>query len=140
LPAPPLAAGAYRPAVIVNDLVYLSSFGPRDPWGAPIAGMVGRDIDLERAADLARNVGLSILSVLDDTLAGLDRVRQVVRVTGLIRAVPDFAEHPRVIDGCSTLLVEVLGDRGRHARAAYGVASLPFGAPVSIDCVCQIAV
>jgi enamine deaminase RidA (YjgF/YER057c/UK114 family) len=76
--------------------------------------------------------------VIEDTLGSLDRVRQVVRVTGMIWAIPEFIHHPMVIDGCSQLLVEVLGERGQHARAAYGVASLPFGVPVSIDCVCQI--
>src|SRR6202000_737067 len=100
-----------------------------------IPGMVGRDLDLEQAKLLARNAGTSILAVLADTLGSLDRVQQVVPVTGMIWAVPDFTQHPQVIDGCSLLLREVFGDRGIHARSAFGVASLPFGVPVSIDCV-----
>jgi len=140
LPSPPKPAGAYRPAIIVNDMIYLASFGPRDESGAPIPGMVGRDLDLEAAKGLARNVGGSILAVLQETLGSLDRVRQVVRVTGLVWAVPEFTLHPRVIDGCSELLVEVFGDRGYDARGASGAYSLPFGVPVSIDCVCQIEV
>jgi enamine deaminase RidA (YjgF/YER057c/UK114 family) len=138
LPTPPQAAGAYRPAVIVNDMIFLASFGPRDAGGQPIPGMIGRNFDVANAQALARNAGLSMLAVLEDTLGSLDRVRQVVRVTGMIWAIPEFIHHPMVIDGCSQLLVEVLGERGQHARAAYGVASLPFGVPVSIDCVCQI--
>lgn len=100
--------------------------------------MVGRDLDIESARAAARNVGLTIASVLRDTLGDLDRVRQVVRVTGLVWAVPEFEQHPKVIDGCSQVLAEIFGERGKHARAAFGVASLPFGVPVSIDCVCQI--
>jgi len=138
LPPPPKPAGAYRPAVIVGDLVFLSGFGPRDADGAPLRGVVGRDLDIPAAQAAARNVGLSLLSVLQDTLGDLDRVRQVVRVTGMINAVPDFTQHPLVLDGCSTLLAEILGPRGQHARMAYGVASLPHGSPVAIDCVCQI--
>jgi enamine deaminase RidA (YjgF/YER057c/UK114 family) len=138
LPDPPRAAGAYRPAVIVNDLVFLSGFGPRDSAGAPIAGVVGNELTVEAARELARNVGLSILSVLHDMLQDLDRVQQVVKLTGMVNAVPDFTHHTRVIDGCSEVLVEGLGRRGEHARAAYGAGSLPFGAPVSIECICQI--
>lgn len=138
LPDPPRPAGAYRPAVIANGMIFLSGFGPRDDQGAPISGVVGADLTVEAARRLARNVGLSILSVLQDTLGDLDHVRQVVKLTGMINAVPGFTQHPKVLDGCSEVLVEALGSRGEHARAAYGVASLPFGAPVSIECVCQV--
>jgi enamine deaminase RidA (YjgF/YER057c/UK114 family) len=100
--------------------------------------MVGRDLDIDAARAAARNVGLTLVSVLKDALGDLERVRQVVRVTGLVWAVPEFEQHPRVIDGCSQVLAEIFGDRGTHARAAFGVASLPFGVPVSIDCVCHI--
>jgi enamine deaminase RidA (YjgF/YER057c/UK114 family) len=93
---------------------------------------------VEAARLHARNVGLTILSVLHDTLGDLEKVRQVVKLTGMVNAVPGFTEHPRVIDGCSEVLVEALGPRGEHARASYGTASLPFGAPVSIECVCQV--
>ena len=76
-----------------------------------------------------------------NVLAALDAVtHQVIRVTGMIYAVPEFTQHPKVIDGCSQLLAEVFGERGAHARMAYGVASLPFGSPVAIDCICQIEV
>jgi enamine deaminase RidA (YjgF/YER057c/UK114 family) len=93
---------------------------------------------VEAARLHARNIGLTILSVLHDTLGDLEKVRQVVKLTGMVNAVPGFTEHPRVIDGCSEVLVEALGPRGEHARASYGTASLPFGAPVSIECVCQV--
>lgn len=102
--------------------------------------MVGRDLDVAGARAAARNVGATLVAVLEDTLGDLARVRRVVRVTGFVWATPDFTRHPAVIDGCSDLLVEVFGERGRHARAAFGVASLPFGVPVSIDCICHVAV
>jgi enamine deaminase RidA (YjgF/YER057c/UK114 family) len=140
LPPPPQPAGVYRPAVIVGEFVFLSSFGPRNPDGTPLTGMVGRDLDIDGARAAARNVGGTLISVLQDVLGDLGRIRQVVRVTGLVWATPDFTRHPTVIDGCSQMLTEVLGECGTHARAAYGVASLPFGVPVSIDCVCHIAV
>jgi enamine deaminase RidA (YjgF/YER057c/UK114 family) len=138
LPPPPRPAGAYRPVVIIGDMAYLSGFGPRNPDGTPLVGMVGRDLDLQAARAAARNIGQTILSVLQETLGDLDRVRQVVRITGMIACQPDFTLHPQVIDGCSMLLAEVLGDRGQHARMAYGVSSLPNGSPVAIDCVCQV--
>jgi enamine deaminase RidA (YjgF/YER057c/UK114 family) len=138
LPQPPKPVGAYRPAMVFGELAFLSSFGPRDAEGAPIPGMVGRDFDIAGARLMARNAGTSILSVLQDTLGSLDRVRQVLKVTGMVWAAPGFSQHPQVIDGCSQLLHEVLGERGVHARAAFGVASLPFDAPVSIDCICRI--
>ncbi|WP_244619187.1 RidA family protein [Rhizobium sp. 18055] len=138
LPNPPRAAGAYRPAVIANGFIFLSGFGPRNAEGGPISGVVGVDLTVEAARDMARNVGLSILSVLHDMLHDLARVQQVVKLTGMVNAVPEFTQHPRVIDGCSEVLVEALDSRGEHARAAYGAGSLPFGAPVSIECICQI--
>ena len=95
-------------------------------------------MDVEEARAAARIVGLSILAALNDMLGSLDKVRQMVKVTGMVNAVPQFTEHPKVIDGCSEVLVEALGRRGEHARAAYGVSSLPFGAPVSIECIAQV--
>lgn len=124
--------------MIANGLIFLSGFGPCDAAGVPVAGIVGKDFTVEAARAHARTVGLSILSVLHDMLGDLDNVLQVVKLIGMVNAVPGFTEHPRVIDGCSEVLVEALGARGEHARAAYGSASLPFGAPVSIECVCQI--
>lgn len=139
LPPPPQPAGAYRPAIVVGDMVFLSGFGPRGEDGKPLVGMVGRELNLAASQGAAHNIGLTILSVLQETLGDLDRVRQVVRLTGMVCCVPEFTQHPQVIDGCSKLMLEVFGEtRGAHARMAYGVASLPNGSPVAIDCVCQI--
>ena len=140
LPEPPRPTGAYRPAVVVGDLVYLSGFGARDASGAPLLGQVGGDIDVAAAKLAARGIGLTILAVLQQTLGDLERVRQVARLTGMINAAPGFTQHPQVIDGCSMLLLDVFGERGAHARMAYGVASLPGGTALAIDCICQISV
>lgn len=140
LPPPPQPAGAYRPVIVIGDMAYLSGFGPRNPDGSPLVGMVGRDLDLPSAQAAARNIGQTILSVLQETLGDLDRVRQIVRITGMIACPTDFTQHPKVLDGCSLLLAEILSERGQHARMAYGVSSLPNGSPVAIDCVCQVFV
>lgn len=137
LPSPPKAAGSYSLAVLAGDLIFLSGFAPRDDRGAPISGVVGADVTVAMGRLLARNVGLTILSVLRESLGDLDRVRRMVRLTGMINAVSGFTEHTQVLDGCSDVLVEVLGTRGRHARTAFGVAALPFNAPVSVECVCE---
>lgn len=138
LPEPPRAAGAYRPVVVANGFAFVSGFGPRLADGTPIRGVVGGDMSVEEASAAARIVGLSILAALNDMLGSLDQVRQMVKLTGMVNAVPRFTEHPKVIDGCSAVLVEALGTRGEHARAAYGVSSLPFGAPVSIEAIAQV--
>ncbi|MBB5753579.1 RidA family protein [Prosthecomicrobium pneumaticum] len=139
LPPPPRAAGFYRPVVVANGFAFLSGFGPRAADGGPVAGIVGGDMTVETARAHAREVGLLMLAALVDTLGTLDRIRQVMKVTGMINAAPGFGLHPRVLDGCSEVLVEALGSRGEHARAAYGVASLPFGTPLSIEAVCLVA-
>ena len=138
LPPPPRSAGAYRPAILVGEMLFLSGFGPRQADGSPLVGMVGREFDIDAAQAAARNIGETIISVLQDTLGDLDRVRQVVRITGMIACAPEFTQHPKVLDGCSLLLAQVLGERGQHARMAYGVSSLPNGSPVAIDCVSQV--
>jgi enamine deaminase RidA (YjgF/YER057c/UK114 family) len=125
--------------MLVGDLAFLSGFGPRDAAGNPIVGTVGAEFDLEQSQAIARGIALTMLSALQDELGDLDRIRQMARVTGMISCVPGFTRHPAVLDGASKTFIELLGpDRGAHARMAYGVASLPNGSPVAIDCVCQI--
>lgn len=139
LPPAPTPSGAYRPVMLVGDLAFLSGFGPRDAAGNPIVGMVGAEFDLEQSQAIARGIALTMLSALQDELGDLDRIRQLARVTGMIACVPGFTRHPAVLDGASKAFLEVLGpERGAHARMAYGVASLPHGAPVAIDAVAWV--
>jgi enamine deaminase RidA (YjgF/YER057c/UK114 family) len=83
-------------------------------------------------------VGLDLIAVMRAELGSLDKVKRVVKVLGMVNAVPDFEDHPKVVNGCSDLLVQVFGERGKHARAAVGMGSLPMGIPVEIECVVEV--
>ncbi|MDP9375542.1 MAG: RidA family protein, partial [Chloroflexota bacterium] len=112
--------------------------GPRNPDGSTPTGKVGRDVTTAEAYGHARSVGLTLLAVLRETLGDLDRVRRVVKVLGMVNAVPEFGEQPQVINGCSDLFVEVFGERGRHARSAVGMGSLPMGITVEIEAIVEV--
>lgn len=103
-----------------------------------LRGEVGRDVTPAHAKGAARSIALQLLAIIRRDLGDLDRVASVERMQGFVRATPDFADHPQVIDGASELLVEVFGEAGRHARTATGVASLPFGAAVQLDLVLRV--
>ncbi|GAB4519673.1 MAG: RidA family protein [Phycisphaerales bacterium] len=134
LPPPPAALASYVPAVSVSAgrLVFVSGQTPmRD--GAPIVtGLVGRDVDLQTAQSCARQCALQGLSALQQEIGDIERLRRVVKLDGFVACAADFTQHPQVINGASDLLEELLGDDGRHARAAVGVSSLPLGVPVEI--------
>lgn len=138
LPAVPEPAGNYVHAVQTGNLVFLSGKGPLNPDGTVPIGKVGRDVTAAEAYQHARSVGLTLLAVLKEHLGDLDRVRRVVKVFGMVNAAPDFGEHPAVINGCSDLFVEVFGDRGRHARSAVGMGSLPHGITVEIEAIVEV--
>lgn len=128
------------PFVRAGNLVFLSGLGPRRADGSFATGKVGRDVSVDEAYQHARLAGLFQLSVLRAGLGGLDAVVRVVKVLGMVNATPEFTDHPRVINGCSDLYVEVFGEeRGRHARTAVGMASLPFGITVEIESVFEVA-
>ena len=129
----------YVNAVRAGNLLFLAGKGPRAENGVRPCGKVGRDYTAEQAYRHARSVGLDLLAVMKSELGSLDRVGRVVKVLGMVNAMPEFTDHPQVINGCSDLFVEVLGDRGRHARSAVGMGSLPMGIPVEIECIVEIA-
>ena len=116
-----------------GNLLFLAGKGPR---GAK--GKVGREFTIEQAYQQARAVGIDLLAVMRAELGSLDKVRRVVKVLGMVNAVPEFEDPPKVINGCSDLFVEVFGDRGRHARSAVGMAALPMGIPVEIECIVEV--
>jgi enamine deaminase RidA (YjgF/YER057c/UK114 family) len=101
-------------------------------------GKVGQDVSVEEAYAHARSVGLTLVAVLQQTLGDLDRVRQVVKVLGMVNAAPDFGAQPAVINGCSDVFVEIFGDAGRHARSAVGMGSLPAGITVEIEAIVEV--
>ncbi|MCX6952848.1 MAG: RidA family protein [Verrucomicrobia bacterium] len=128
----------YVPAVRTGNLIFLSGHIPRDAEGNVITGKVGRDIDEVAANTAARAAALALLSSLKKEIGDLSKVKRIVRVAGFVNAVDDFKAQPQVINGCSDLLVAVFGARGRHARSALGVASLPLGAAVEIEMVVEV--
>ena len=140
LPAVGGPLGNYVHAKRTGDLLYLSGKGPPDePDGKTPKGKLGAGMSVEDGYRHARQVGLVLIAAIRDALGGdLDRVEDVVKVLGMVNAVPDFEDHPRVINGCSDLFVEVFGERGRHARSAVGMSSLPSGIPVEIEIIVAV--
>ena len=128
----------YVNAVRTGNLLFLAGKGPRPENGKRPSGKVGRDYTAEQAYQHARTVGLDLLAVMRAELGSLDKVKRVVKVLGMVNAVPEFTDHPKVINGCSDLFVEVLGERGKHARSAVGMGSLPMGIPVEIECIVEV--
>ena len=130
----------YVNAVRTGNLLFLAGKGPRpDASGKRPSGKVGRDYTADEAYQHARTVGIDLLAVMRSELGSLDRVKRVVKLLGMVNAAPEFADHPRVINGCSDLFVEIFGDAGRHARSAVGMESLPMGIPVEIECIVEVA-
>jgi enamine deaminase RidA (YjgF/YER057c/UK114 family) len=133
---PPL--GSYVHAKQVGNLLYLAGKGPGDAEGKMLVGKVGADVKAEEAYKHARLVGLMLIAVMKDALGDLDRVADIVKVLGMVNATPDFTDHPKVINGCSDLFVEVFGEHGRHARSAVGMGSLPGGITVEIEVIVAV--
>jgi enamine deaminase RidA (YjgF/YER057c/UK114 family) len=128
----------YVNAVRTGNLLYLAGKGPGLP-GQPLpTGKVGRDLTVEDAYVHARETGLNLIAVMKAELGDLDRVKRIVKVLGMVNATPEFGNQPEVINGCSDLFVEVFGDRGRHARSAVGMGSLPRGIPVEIEVIVEV--
>ncbi|HET7865359.1 MAG TPA: RidA family protein [Burkholderiaceae bacterium] len=139
LPAIVAPRGNFRPYVLSGSLLHLSGKGaPLREDGAPVP-KVGAEVTVEQARAHAQEVGLYLLALVQQALGGFDRVRRVVKVFGMVNAVPDFTSHTEVINGCSDLLVAVVGERGEHARSAIGVASLPKGFAVEIEAIVEFA-
>jgi len=129
---PPVAN--YVNAVRTGNLLFLAGKGP----ASGIAGIVGKDITVEQAYGHARTTGLNLMAVMRDELGSLDRVQRIVKVLGMVNAVPGFTDQPKVINGCSDLFVEVFGERGKHARSAVGMGSLPNNIPVEIEVIVEV--
>lgn len=135
LPPVPSPAGNYVHAVQTGNLLYLAGKGPIDENAR---GKVGADVSVDDAYQHARQVGLTLIAVMKDHLGSLDRVKQIVKVLGMVNAVPEFGQQPQVINGCSDLFVEVFGDAGRHARSAVGMGSLPNQITVEIEVIVEV--
>lgn len=138
LPDAPAPAANYVPCVRSGDLLFVSGQISQGPDGL-IRGRLGDDLDTAAGAEAARRCGLSLLAQARAALDGdLDRVVRVVKLTGFVNSVPGFTEQPEVVNGCSDLMVAVLGDAGRHARAAVSAPALPRGVAVEIEAVFEV--
>ena len=135
LPVTPIPVANYVPFRWAGNILYLSGQGPKMPDGSYQIGRLGKDAMVEDGYRAARLTGLQLLAVAKSAVGELSRVKAVVKLLGMVNAEPDFADHPKVINGCSDLLVEVLGDAGRHARSAVGMGSLPNRMMVEIEAI-----
>jgi len=129
---------AYVPGVQVGNLVFVSGQTPEVDGVMQYAGVVGEDLDVETAQKAARLAALNCLGEVEAVVGSLEKVERIVRVVGYVRSAKDFGEQPLVMNGASELLVELFGEKGRHARAALGTSELPFGAPVEMEMILQV--
>ncbi|MCA1647328.1 MAG: RidA family protein [Chloroflexi bacterium] len=140
LPQAPPSVANYVSSVRTGNLLFLSGKGPDLIGGArKWQGKLGAEYTTEEGYAAARDTMLNLLAVLRADIGDLARVRRVVKLLGMVNSTPDFTDQPKVINGASDLLVEVFGDRGRHARSAVGMAGLPGGIPVEIEMIVEIA-
>lgn len=136
IPGAPVAN--YVNAVIAGDLVFMAGKGPRSGESTFITGKVGRDLTLEQGYEAGRLAAIEQLSSLKAEIGDLNRVVRIVKVLGMVNADPAFTDHSKVVNGFSDLMVEVFGERGKHARAAVGMSSLPRDFACEVEMVVQI--
>ncbi|MBI1650055.1 RidA family protein [Hyphomicrobium sulfonivorans] len=129
----------YVPTLLSGNLLYVSGQVSKAADGSIIRGCLGNNMAVAQGQEAARHCALNILAQARAALGRLDRIQQIVRLTGFVNSAPDFTDHPQVINGASDVMVEILGDAGRHTRAAVGVSSLPLGCAVEIDAIIQFA-
>lgn len=133
---PPMAN--YVNAVRTGNLIFLAGKGPSRADGTYVTGKLGSDLTVEEGYEAARLVAIAQLSVLKAELGDLNKVKRIVKVLGMVNSDPDFIEQPAVINGFSDLMVEVFGEKGKHARAAVGMGSLPSGIAVEIEAIVEV--
>ena len=140
LPESPAAVANYVTVVRTGNLIYLSGVGPaKKSDGSEFKGKLGSDLNVDEGYDAARHTAINIIARLKGYLGNLDRVDQIVKVLSMVNSDPNFVDPPAVTNGCSDLLVEVFGEKGKHARSAVGVATLPGGMPIEIEVIVQIS-
>lgn len=138
LPAVAKPVANYVKAVRTGNLLFLSGHGPCGALTPEQKGKVGKELTIEQGASTARATGICLLATLKSELGSLSKVKRIVKVLGMVNAAPEFGEHPKVMNGFSDLMVEVFGDRGRHARSAVGMGSLPNNMATEIEMVVEV--
>ena len=135
-PTKPIAN--YVKAVRTGNLLFLSGHGPSKADGTSYTGKVGRDVSTEEGYEAAKQVGISLLSTIKAELGTLNKVKRIIKVHGMVNCTEDYTDQPKVINGCSDLMVAVFGENGKHARAAVGMNSLPGNISVEIEMVIEV--
>lgn len=135
LPEPAKPVATYVRYVQTGNLLFISGTGPS---ATAKNGKLGQDLTVEEGYAVAREVGLSLIATAKDALGSLDRVVRVVKILGMVNCTPEFGDQPKVINGCSDLMVEVFGDKGRHSRSAVGFNALPNNIAVEIECTMEV--
>ncbi len=139
LPTPAAPAANYVPVVVTGNLAFVSGQVPMTPEGVKFVGKVGREFSVEEGRQAARICAINLLAALKASLGDLGKIVRFVKLVGFVNADPDFIEPQFVVNGASDLLVEVLGDKGRHARSAVGMGTLPLGVAVEVEAIVEIA-
>jgi enamine deaminase RidA (YjgF/YER057c/UK114 family) len=135
-PTKPIAN--YVKAVRTGNLIFLAGHGPTLPDGSNITGKVGRDLTVDQGYNAARQTAISLLSTLKAEIGDFNKVKRIVKVLGMVNCHSDFTDQPKVINGCSDLLVAIFGDKGKHARSAVGMNSLPSNIAVEIEIIVEV--
>ncbi|MDY0256782.1 RidA family protein [Gudongella oleilytica] len=138
LPGQTKSMGNYVTARRSGNILYLSGNGPMREGKVVMSGKLGADLTVEQGYEAARITAINILGVLKSELGDLDKINQFVKVLGFVQSTDDFYDQPKVINGASDLFVEVLGEKGRHARSAIGTCVLPFNLPVEIEVIVEV--
>mgnify|MGYP000323569645 CR=1 FL=1 len=136
-PTPPIAN--YVPVVRTGNLLFVSGQVSIDGAGKIATGKLGAGVEIEAGREAAKLCAINILAQVKAAIGDLDKVVRVVKLVAFVNSAPDFLDQPKVVNGCSDFFVEVLGDKGRHARSAVGVAALPFDAAVEVEAIVEVA-
>lgn len=138
LPAAQKPVANYVNAVRTGNLIFLSGKGPTNPDGTHITGKVGKELTIDQGYAAARLTGINLLAVLKEELGSLNKVKRIVKLLGMVNCTENFTDQPKVINGCSDLMVEIFGDKGKHARSAVGMYALPSNIAVEIEMIVEV--
>lgn len=138
LPVPSKPIANYVKYVRTGNLIYLSGHGPTKADGTNITGKVGKDLTLEQGYEAAKTTGISLIATLKDAVGDLSKVKRIVKVLGMVNCTDSFTDQPKVINGFSDLMVAVFGEKGKHARSAVGMNSLPSNIAVEVEMIVEV--
>ncbi len=138
LPVPAKPVATYVNAVRTGNLIFLAGKGPLKTDGSYITGKVGKDLSIQEGYDAARLTGINALAALKAEIGDLNKVKRIVKVLGMVNCESNFMDHPKVINGFSDLMVEVFGDKSKHARSAVGMGSLPMNTCVEVEMIVEV--